>query len=811
MDFKLCDMFSVLNPGKEGFTWRTNDGSRASRIDFLFARGFAGLAASLSPVFYSDHSLLNCSLTVESGVPVGRGVWKLNCHLLEDPAVVMAFNEKYKEWQSLQELYSTCAEWWEDTKGRIKEFFIKESKEKKKKERRVWVGLQRRLNRYCDLVNMGFDFKEELEQIKNEMAVLMENKCKNVIFRSKEKEIDEGEKCTRYFFKKIMSRKILMKGLKGEDGVVKNGKNDMLEAVEEFYGKLFGEKEVVEERVEEVLENIERVVEEGVILDAPIEFLELTESLKSFKTGKAPGLDGIPIEFYRCFWGLVGPDILAVFREFDSFKKLPVSFREGVVTLIFKKGEVEDLKNWRPITLLNCDFKMYSKILTLRMRGVLEQVIDLDQTCAVPGRRITDSLVLVRDAICYARDRNIRLAVLNLDFEKAYDRVSHQYMFRVLQKMGFSGGFLARVGLLYTEVRSRILVNGILSKAVSVNCGVRQGCPLSPLLFVCCMEPLAQVLRRDTWIKGLQIPGSGGREARCILYMDDVTVLCSDRVSVARVLDRTEWFGQASGAKLNREKTVLKVFGNWSEVEKQDLPQKVDVNEMRVLGVKFDAEGLGGGNWEDILKRIQRKGREPTCPVRGLALGQAKKIWKEVAHPDLLNRHRDLAWQVAHGVLPVRAVMHRRGMSRIAVCPREGCGYEESVRHLLWDCEAAQALWKEVSPLLQHLHPGLTIDCQLILYGIKRKTKAKEWTQAWQVVNCAKEALWKARCLLVLEDKVLKKEQTKRVAWAAVKDYMLRHRRRKGQEVARRTWGHAAWTMVMGRGGLACSGPVPPV
>ncbi|XP_035257132.1 uncharacterized protein LOC118218663 [Anguilla anguilla] len=188
-----------------------------------------------------------------------------------------------------------------------------------------------------------------------------------------------------------------------------------------------------------------------------------------------------------------------------------------------------------------------------------------------------------------------------------------------------------------------------------------------------------------------------------------------------------------------------------------------------------------------VERRFFLQGREPTCPVRGLALGQAGKIWKEVAHPDLLNRHRDLAWQVAHGVLPVRAVMHRRGMSRIAVCPRDGCGYEEPVRHLLWDCEAAQALWKEVCPLLQHLylHPGITLDCQLVLYGTKGKIKANAWTQAWQVVNCTKEALWKARCLLVLEDKLLKKEQMKRVAWAAVKEYMFRDGRRKGQEVAR--------------------------
>ena len=154
-------------------------------------------------------------------------------------------------------------------------------------------------------------------------------------------------------------------------------------------------------------------------------------------------------------------------------------------------------------------------------------LIHPDQTCAVAGRRITDSLVLVRDAICLARDRNLKLAILNLDFEKAYDRVSHQYMFSVLRKMGFPARFLARVGLLYAGARSTFLVNGFQSDAVPVNCGVRQGCPLSPLLYVCCIEPLAEVLRREAWMEGLKIPGGGGREARCIFYMDDVTVLMS--------------------------------------------------------------------------------------------------------------------------------------------------------------------------------------------------------------------------------------------------------------------------------------------
>ncbi len=183
------------------------------------------------------------------------------------------------------------------------------------------------------------------------------------------------------------------------------------------------------------------------------------------------------------------------------------------------------------------------------MSTVLEDVIHLDQACAVPGRKITDSLVLTRDTIFYARDRNIRLVVLNLDFEKAFGRVSHQYLFQVLQKMGFPKRFIAWAGLLSKGVVSKILVNGHLSKAVNICSGIRQVCPLSPLLYVACIELLAQILRRDKWIKGLAVPGTGGLTATCVLYMDDVTLLAMDILSIRRAMDLTDWYGNSNSNK----------------------------------------------------------------------------------------------------------------------------------------------------------------------------------------------------------------------------------------------------------------------
>ncbi len=123
-------------------------------------------------------------------------------------------------------------------------------------------------------------------------------------------------------------------------------------------------------------------------------------------------MDGLPLEFYLTFWDILAHELLAVFNDLETLDRLPESFRIRIVSLLYKKGDRTDLetnywkliKNWRPITLLNFDCKLFSKVLATRMSTVLEDVIHLDQACAVPRIKITDSLVLTRYAICYTRD-----------------------------------------------------------------------------------------------------------------------------------------------------------------------------------------------------------------------------------------------------------------------------------------------------------------------------------------------------------------------------------------------------------------------
>jgi len=302
--------------------------------------------------------MLSCTLTLPPGVTVGKGLWKLNCSLLQDKEVTKEYREQYREWQTLQDFFDSRAQWWEMVKEKTKTFFIRAGNRKKTKEKKKMVGLQKRLQRYFNLLNIGLDFNEEIKEVKKEMMILSEITSKGVILRSKEREVEEGEKCTRYFFKKIVSKSGAMVRIKNKEGILLTNTRDILNGVQEFYDALYEEKKIDEETLKEVLALVERTVKEKELLRSDFNILEITKGLKSFKKGKSPGADGLPLEFYETFLDILVEDLLVVFNDFDNSDLLPDSFRTGIVALLYKKGEKEDLQNWHPITLLNVDCKV---------------------------------------------------------------------------------------------------------------------------------------------------------------------------------------------------------------------------------------------------------------------------------------------------------------------------------------------------------------------------------------------------------------------------------------------------------------------
>lgn len=280
--------------------------------------------------------------------------------------------------------------------------------------------------------------------------------------------------------------------------------------------------------------------------DGPISHQELTESVKTLSLNKSPGTDGFTLEFYLKFWHLLAPLLCRLYNFCFTDQCLPASLQTSVTRLIFKKcGDVKDLKNGRPISLFNTDYKILSKIITLRLSRVLGGLVDPDQTCSVPGRSIT-SVTLLGDVLDYIERTNESGILVSLDQEKAFNRVNHSFLFRLLEHLGFGPSFIKWVHTLYTGANMRIILNGYLSGKIELKRGVRQGDPLSPLLYVLCVEVLASQIRSSPFISGFLLPGAGVAHFRVCQYADDTTTFLKNISSLVQLFNLVSIYERGS-------------------------------------------------------------------------------------------------------------------------------------------------------------------------------------------------------------------------------------------------------------------------
>ena len=157
------------------------------------------------------------------------------------------------------------------------------------------------------------------------------------------------------------------------------------------------------------------------------------------ENGKSPGIDSIPIEFYKEFIETIKTDLQKFFNEIlFSNKKTPKSWNQAIITLIPKKGDINYQKYWRPISLLCVDYKIITKILANRLKYILRDIISTEKNCSIPNRTIFDNLSLIRDIITYTKEKNNHFYLLQIDQEKAFDKIDRTFLYKTMEKMGFS-------------------------------------------------------------------------------------------------------------------------------------------------------------------------------------------------------------------------------------------------------------------------------------------------------------------------------------------------------------------------------------
>ena len=265
------------------------------------------------------------------------------------------------------------------------------------------------------------------------------------------------------------------------------------------------------------------------ICEGKIEYNECFNVLQTFQKNKTPGNDGLTIEFYVAFWSLIGRPLVDCINYSYDFGELSNSQKQAIINLIEKKGKDKRLiKNWRPISLINVDAKIISKILAKRLEKVLPNLIHPNQNAFVKGRSIFDAIRTIDDIVDYTKRNSWSGILIAIDFEKAFDTLDLQFLIRTLHKFNFGPSFIHWIRTLYKNASSCVLNNGFATGPFSLGRGVRQGDPLSPYLFILALETLAIKIRQDSSVQGLKI---GEEIIKLSLFADDMTCVIKDKMS----------------------------------------------------------------------------------------------------------------------------------------------------------------------------------------------------------------------------------------------------------------------------------------
>ncbi|XP_054592057.2 LINE-1 retrotransposable element ORF2 protein [Nothobranchius furzeri] len=325
----------------------------------------------------------------------------------------------------------------------------------------------------------------------------------------------------------------------------------------------------------------------GLGMDCPISVAEVAEVVKQLHSGGAPGADEVRPGYLKAM-DVVGLSWLTrLYNIAWSSGAVPREWQTGVVVPIFKKGDLRVCSNYRGITLLSLPGKVYAKVLERRVRSIVESQIEEEQCGFRPGRGTVDQLYTLARVMEGAWEFAQPIHMCFVDLEKAYDRVPRGTLWGTLQEYGVGGFLLRAIQSLYQRSVSLVRIAGSKSDLFPVRVGLRQGCPLSPVLFITFMD---RISRRS---RGVECVEFGGRRISSLLFADDVVLLASSSSDLQLLLGRFAAECEAAGMRISTSKSETMVLDRKRvachlRVGGEVLPQ---VEEFKYLGVLFTSEG----------------------------------------------------------------------------------------------------------------------------------------------------------------------------------------------------------------------------
>lgn len=615
--FGLSDPFRSLNPKKVMYSYIHTQHGAKSRIDRIYLND-----ENCPDVFNYRHTPTKwvhrvVSFSIREKTERGPGFWKMNTSILGDRAYSHLVQTTVDDVNALNVL-DPVERWL---------IFI----ETIRIETQVYCSRKRyhelRVKNWCEKGiemlerNPKFRTDEQLQihhdYLTNQLNDWTRKQIEGHQVRIKtQPKFEHCEPDIDFYAKleKRSSKKRIISHLKNANGDVCFDSLSMMEIAKDFYTDLFSTKPSVDSIATKLLQNVDQKIspDQRNNLDRPITREELRDVVMMLKRNKSPGPDGIPAEFYQQYWDLIENFYFDFILEVEK-TLLPPEKNISVTSLIYKnKGDIGSLVYYRPIALMNVDVKILTKLLSVRLVTVLPSLIHKSQT-AVYGRTIGSNVHAVRDIIDLVNRDEEEAALLFIDQEKAFDRVNHLFLYKVMEKFGISGRFLKLVQLIYSNASTRININGFLTDDIPLRSGVRQGCPLSALLYVMIIEILALQLRANPNIVGFRI---GGERIVSSHYADDTVIKITQNRCFKEVFKELKDYERATGAKVNYEKTQGLWLGKWRGRTDDPFDRLYEDNTRRVswtcgnvkhLGIYVGNDDPVSATFNEIIPKMKKR------------------------------------------------------------------------------------------------------------------------------------------------------------------------------------------------------------
>jgi len=469
----------------------------------------------------------------------------------------------------------------------------------------------------CEMGFFSAPERELLSSLEAEKMRILRREEADWRLKSRAIWIKNGDENTRFFHKFANQRRIqnAIWEIKGTDGHFVHKQLDIAEVAVNHFRDIFTDPK--ETRIADQLRTIQlypRVFndEDCRSLGRPVTLQEIEKILKVCAKEKSPGPDGWTVEFYLGFWDILGPEILRLTEEIRSGGYISGALNSTFIALIPKASKPQTFDEYRPISLCNFLYKINSKIIAERIKPYLARFITKEQFGFIPNRQIHDAVGLAQEGIHTIKVKKIKACLLRLDLIKAYDKVDWGFLRLLLVHIGMDYLMVNWIMACVQNVRFAVLINGVPSNFFHCHRGLRQGCPMSPLLFILVMDGLSRLIcsaKQNGFLRGIQV--SPKRSMTHVLFVDDVLLF--------GVASEEEWknyfeivttYSSASGMKISTTKSIL-------IHSERDLGSEITEifsiatapldNGFKYLGFNLKPNAYRIGDWVWMWKKIENR------------------------------------------------------------------------------------------------------------------------------------------------------------------------------------------------------------